>query len=925
MSEDDADPGSPLAIMAATKPEAVPDLSGEIDLRGEVGLEKAAPAGSAALRDAALKFAGEGVPVFPVNPLTGKGMVPADKDGSGAVIKNTGGAAKALCYPQQIKAWWKRWPNAMIGCATGHDRLFVLRFFPHVDNAGTKFTDLAALCAGLDAQMECALPLSRTVHEPDGIIQVWLRWADDGGAPVRSNGQLPPHIRVCGRGSHVIAPPSFTEAGWRWAWRKGNGADFPIADAPPALMKILRCAAKDGETALPLKPLLTGKPGMGGPGTKKAVAGAATGGGGALPRKPVPLRLGEDCPIIPLGVNGKEYYFLDAMRQKVSFVTKLDEGELTKLFGKHIGWLDNAFPSYGRNGDPMPLKFDQRHAQRAAFISCQDAGRFNPAGAFKGLGSHRGDDGSLILHLGDKLLISPPAHPESGEARRPYFEMPGKLGKKIFPLEDSIAHPSDHNLPVADAWTLLIDHLDSWRWMGGSRVSLDDGFTQCNIQAYMTFGFVCEARVCGALPHRPHLWIVGPTGAGKTDLHQTLKASIHQDWCVIGEGDATTSFIKQRLGQNHLCVLYDEPGENQQTDLYLKQLLTLSKLGYDGKGSGRGGADGKPTETPIYAAMQFGSVALPNMLPEERNRMVVVEVEAFPKVDQAALIDGKVKPYVMPKFVAEQGAMLTRRMAETWHRFDATLSAYQSLMLALGWSPREANTYGTNLACADLALFDSLPRLLSEGGDGRIEHLIECVAPMRDASREEGEDHPQLCVAHLAGVHLPSSGGQPQETTAQWMVRACVEAALDPLAMGKRLAWRKLDSHGMRLTNLIDGHAGPDGKGQSGYTRHLTDYSQSYVAVGHRKNPALLTLFKGNQFGDGGWFGALGRLKHERFGEDGRSLGLRLAVKGKKLAIGAAHQAAVLVPIEAFIRLEDMKDAIQEEKDRRAGSSDSKD
>ena len=46
-------------------------------------------------------------------------MVPRDKDANGEPIDGTGGFKKATCDQQIIRGWWGKWPNAMIGAATG--------------------------------------------------------------------------------------------------------------------------------------------------------------------------------------------------------------------------------------------------------------------------------------------------------------------------------------------------------------------------------------------------------------------------------------------------------------------------------------------------------------------------------------------------------------------------------------------------------------------------------------------------------------------------------------------------------------------------------------------------------------------------------------------------------------------------------------
>ncbi len=71
--------------------------------------------------DAALWWAERGIPVFPCNPsiekkITKSPMLPK-KLGAGG--KQIGGLYLATTGPEQIKKWWTRWPQALIGVPTG--------------------------------------------------------------------------------------------------------------------------------------------------------------------------------------------------------------------------------------------------------------------------------------------------------------------------------------------------------------------------------------------------------------------------------------------------------------------------------------------------------------------------------------------------------------------------------------------------------------------------------------------------------------------------------------------------------------------------------------------------------------------------------------------------------------------------------------
>jgi ABC-type lipoprotein export system ATPase subunit len=70
------------------------------------------------------------------------------------------------------------------------------------------------------------------------------------------------------------------------------------------------------------------------------------------------------------------------------------------------------------------------------------------------------------------------------------------------------------------------------------------------------FCWIAAALLGGALRIRPHGWIVGPSGAGKTTLQNFLQ-ELMGDWGVFTE-DATEAGVRQLLDQDTLAVMFDE-------------------------------------------------------------------------------------------------------------------------------------------------------------------------------------------------------------------------------------------------------------------------------------------------------------------------------------------------------------------------------
>lgn len=137
--------------------------------------------------DAALQWAADGVPVFPVDgkvPRTGHGVKDATTD------------------QQVILEWWRQWPKAGIGGATGQPcGAWVL------DVDGEE--GLASLRA-LEAE-HGALPPTRRCATGGGGLHLWFVMPE--GRKVGNRARVRPGLDVRGTGGYVVLPPSLHPSG----------------------------------------------------------------------------------------------------------------------------------------------------------------------------------------------------------------------------------------------------------------------------------------------------------------------------------------------------------------------------------------------------------------------------------------------------------------------------------------------------------------------------------------------------------------------------------------------------------------------------------------------------------------------------------------------------------------------------------------
>jgi hypothetical protein len=185
-----------------------------------------------ALLDAARGYAARGIPVYPVHwprPTPGGATLvcscprgpSCDRPAKHPLVRY--GVNDATTDPGQLERWWRRWPRANLGLATGV-------VFDALDVDGA---------AGLAALLQ----LARTadLRFPGPLVATggggWHHWFVPTGL-----GNRPPrglaHVDWRGIGGCVLAPPSHHISGERYRWLRDLDRT-PLPEVPAALRALL--------------------------------------------------------------------------------------------------------------------------------------------------------------------------------------------------------------------------------------------------------------------------------------------------------------------------------------------------------------------------------------------------------------------------------------------------------------------------------------------------------------------------------------------------------------------------------------------------------------------------------------------------------------------------------------------------------------
>lgn len=466
-------------------------------------------------------------------------------------------------------------------------------------------------------------------------------------------------------------------------------------------------------------------------------------GGGRRSRKPG--EIWPDCPVRPLGVNGDLFFYLDRLGQMRAL--KKHEGQaIMALFLDRIELLCREFPTFDKQGDRVPGKFNQMHASTAMYNACAERGLFNPDGTVRGVGAWRDDDGRLIYHCGKMLLTV------DGESE------PADREGKIYPAYPPIpapAPPDSSGDPAPD----ILGMLSTWQ------------FERPDVDPMLSLGMIGVLMLCGALEWRPAFWMTGDKASGKSTFQDLIKHLMGGDKGLVHSTDATKSGITSRLGHSSLPVVLDELEPGDEKSEKEKAIILLARVASSGGQWMRGSADQKGASGNVYSAFLFSSILIPGAMgPQDRSRLITLSLDTLPK-DAA-------KPVMDPRTWRARGARLKRILIDRWPSWEARLGLWREALAEAGLGGRNGDNYATTLAMADMALRAELPR--SDELSSWATKVARAARVQTDEIGSDAEDMIQWLIGQPYDVYRRGE----MFTVAHWvMVAAALPSAPKELVM----------------------------------------------------------------------------------------------------------------------------------------------
>ena len=274
------------------------------------------------------------------------------------------------------------------------------------------------------------------------------------------------------------------------------------------------------------------------------------------PRKPRRTTAGtlEGLPFRCLGFDRGVYFYLP---EKAGQVVALTPAQHTKNYLITLAPLVRWADLYGRANDRnAEIQIDWTSAADNLIEECTRVGVYDPA-LVRGRGAWT-DAGRVIFHVGDSLIVDGERHritqlPETFSSAYFYEHTKHLLGPAEERLSDDLAFK-------------MRCIAERFRW-------------ETPASANMLLGWIVLAPVCGALEWRPHIWVTGGAGTGKTTILKAFMKPLLGGIYEAATGGTTEAGLRGQLKSDAIPVVFDEFEQNEQAQKVMVQnVLSLARV-----------------------------------------------------------------------------------------------------------------------------------------------------------------------------------------------------------------------------------------------------------------------------------------------------------------------------------------------------------
>lgn len=265
------------------------------------------------------------------------------------------------------------------------------------------------------------------------------------------------------------------------------------------------------------------------------------------------------------------------------------------------------------------------------------------------------------------------------------------------------------------------------------------------IDGWLLAGWVFLAPVCGGLRWRPHVWVTGPHGSGKSWVMSHIVQEVLADFSVMVLGESTEAGIRQYLGTNAIPVIFDEAESEEESDnRRMKSIMALVRQASSAGGGQimKGTTGGHAQRFNIRSMFAFSSIINSVKQNSDKSRVSTLTLAVNPDTDKGReafeYLKATRKAVLKPDFISG----LKMRAIEKLPKIREAVKVFSDAASLMVENKRLGDQLGTLMAGAWMLYNDEIPTL------DEAKALIESN-DWQEEKDEERDADPRAAVVHL--------------------------------------------------------------------------------------------------------------------------------------------------------------------------------
>jgi putative DNA primase/helicase len=382
-----------------------------------------------------------------------------------------------------------------------------------------------------------------------------------------------------------------------------------------------------------------------------------------------------------LGFDGDTYYYQPASTGQVLRLSRSSHNSTNLVAIAPLPYWETMYP-----GTREGVKWVA--AAASLFQQCAAVGVYSPE-RIRGRGAWY-DAGRSVVHLGDRLVVDGETVPITAPFKSRY----------LYQRAQALDGPGSRPLTAQEA-AMVADLACRFRW-------------EVPASGLLLAGWATLAPICGALEWRPHAWLTGGAGTGKSAILDKFVSPLLADLGLNVAGNTSEAGLRQALRSDALPVVFDEAESNEKQDqARMQNVLALARVASSESHAKmlKGSPSGEVTRFHIRSMFFMSSISTALKQGADRTRFAQLTLRNgndVPKAERQAHweslerdLDETITPEFAVRLIARTVALIPiiRQSCKVFTRVAA--DAFDSQRLG--------DQYGTLLAGAWALMSDHVP------------------------------------------------------------------------------------------------------------------------------------------------------------------------------------------------------------------------